>query len=45
MVFLNLWPGEKSLVAKVEHKAGVHNVLTVDPGHRCVDKFQSLLIG
>ena len=45
MVFLNLWPGEKSLVAKVEDKAGVHDVLTTDPGHRCVYKFQFLLIG
>ena len=28
-----LWPGERSLIAKVEDKAGVHDVLTLNPRH------------
>ena len=34
VIRLNLRPGKRSLVAKVEDEAGVHDVLTLDPKNR-----------
>ena len=33
-ICLNLWPGERSLVAKVEYEAAVHYVSTFNPRNR-----------
>ena len=41
---LNLRPGKRSLIAKVEDEAGVHNVVTLDPRNRCTYKLQFLCV-
>ena len=44
IILINLWPGKRSNIAKVENKAGVHYVLTAYPGHRSFYKFQFFLM-
>ena len=39
-----LWPGERSLVAKVEDEAGVHDVLAAYPGHGGFNKTYFVII-
>ena len=41
---LNLRPGKRSLVAKVEDEAGVHDVFAFNPGHSGFNKFHFIVI-
>ena len=40
VIRLNLRPGKRSLVAKVEDEAGVHDVMTLDPRNAFTYKIQ-----
>ena len=44
VIRLNLRPGKRSLVAKVEDEAVVHDVLTLDPRHRYTYKLQFFFV-
>ena len=41
---LNLRPGKRSLKAKVEDEAVVHDVMTLDPRNRFTYEFQFLCV-
>ena len=43
-LYINLWPGEKSLIAKVEDEAAVHDVFTLNPRHSFTHKFKFFFI-